>query len=791
MYPDQLCIVIVQWKRTVKTLLVIIPHQSACGLRLPLSFSYLAEFNRNQNEETASSQIGQNATVLTDQMAEETMPDMVNLNKDDRLFAKYASQPVRIYHSTATSTFSTVQVAHDLLAQYLLSMNSTFKAKLNAFVYFTSKIRVTIVIQGQPFAQGKIVAAFTPRPQMHDTYFNNDYTFYNYNPVNAFIVPNLELDPSKSCSYQIDLPMVNHTGVYSLVSPRGSYSMDLISVNKLGSGTASTASMGICVYVSLVDPSFEGLTTHLAGGLEQERTPSGIVRDVSGVVGSIGRVFPSLSPLTTTVSAVGSAISSVLSYFGYAKPPAHEFSTYILNRTCDNYSQSDGRTTGIVLAASQNLSKSIDPALGAGSLADMDIDTLCKKRAPIIIDNPGFDLGVAAETNALNFAVNPTVCYNQGSGNLWYPTPIAGLANMFRAWRGDLDFEFEFVCSPFHRATVLIAWDPLGTGVAPSFADALTLLYNTSVQISGNTKVIITVPWRQILPALAMPEQFSDPQTSTSVASNGWIYTYVVNPVTNNGGVDGIRTNVFVTSSNISFFAPVPTKLAGYYGVVSLASGAEVETQRVTFGSPSSTLNIRSSIYGDSPRSVKDIASRAVQYIYLLGSGFNDLLVQNYPSIPTILSTGRNINLEWTYVGWLASAYVGIRGSLYYTAGSEFTPATPQKTNLQLLDLSHHLHSVLNVPYSSAGLPYEDAYAWSQPNLAVASRADTTVPMSVPYHFMPRGIYVAYSDLVNFGFPDAQSTTIGSGLDVAIAAGDDMTFCWFVGFPCLSLTGPT
>lgn len=712
-------------------------------------------------------------------------------------FKNFLDHPVLIQHVDWTGA-TLESISNDLLGLYLAGAPTQLLVKLRNLFFFRATIRIKIVVQGAPQAMGQMVFAFTPYQLVPavDQEATIAVRVVTANYTNAKVVPHLIVDPSQTKTYELDLPVCTPNGLYCFNSDYsyGSYSMSRLVFNPLDTGTAVMPTVKICVYMSLVDPVFDGLTTVQMTSnefvAEKSRPLSAIATALANVSSSVGQNFPILSPFTTLFSKVSTGAGSVLAALGFSRPPELDLMTVNLTRTCDAYSQVDGRSSTIVLAKSQTVSQGISPAYGEGELRDMDIAHICNIPGLIILNNT---IAPAAASGALlkSIIVSPLMSRSTGATVTYEPTPLAGVAITHTGWRGDLVYTFEFVASVFHRATVLIAYDPYPNVAAPTLAVALSTLENVTINISGNTCCSIRVPYKQPKPLSRLANKFFADGEGV-LRDNGTLFMYLINPVISNGSTAGVDYNVYLHSDNIKFFAPTAHAIHELEVQMTSNEFVVVPTQ-YTFGSTTDMAHAGYLCFPDVSSSVKEITRKHTFYATDAPStpaaethilGFN---------VPNVRRSSTD-TVRMTLVSWYAVAYLGLRGSLSWSFSPTYVPGSSVQMADQTLvvKLAHHVHGEsterLNALAGSVtGFTYAEAYAWTQPNLQVTSRADGVFPFYVPWRFVPcRNIYLKWWDNVQCEI-QAEKTSSLVSTEVAIASGDDTTFCWFLGFPVTKL----
>jgi len=729
-----------------------------------------------------------------------------NLTKSD--FTQFVDHPVLIYHNTWTSSSGVVEF-NDLIQTYLSTVSGTpMGNKIANFYYLHAKIKIKVVIQGQPFAAGQIVFAFTPYVGM-GPYGATSFGYQTINYTNAKIVPHLVVDPSKSEAYEIDLPVCTPNNYYSLAGNNynfGSYTMTILPYNPLTSGTAVAATAGICVYMSLVDPKFEGLT-FLSSEFETEKSGgllSNFAKNVGKYAPLLSIAFPEAGPGLTLFSKVSTSAGHLLSWLGYSKPQIVDNTTFVLNRFVDNYSQNDGTSTALVLAASQSTSVGISPSLVGYNPSEMSFAHLCTIKGLVYQGN--IPLSSAEGSLNVTIPVDPALG-RLVSTNIWEVTPLAGVLQPFFYWSGDITFTFEFVASVFHRCTVLICWDPDPPGSGPpSLPNALQVLQNVTLYISGNTTVDVEIPYKQPIPWL-IANGIGDITTSVVAGQNGKIYLFVVNPVTTNGSTDGINFNVYTSSKNIVKAAPDPEFvqfLPSDSKLVTFLSSEFTPVNTVSFGPKTDLSFAELKSFGECYNSIKELTSKVATFYTaqpVIATTFaNNGIVTALPNIPRGLwfaDQGTNWVAGDNYLTYYAKAFLGYRGGLRWKYHVADTQGISENIILPHYFCSNNPNDLTSftaaVATSEIGPDYinayQSAYAFTMGNRGLSPNLDFVAPSLLPLDFYPTRIgTTSYINFIDMTTPLYTPTVHSHQLNVTACSGssDDGHFVWFLGFPALN-----
>lgn len=696
---------------------------------------------------------------------------------------------------------------------WVSSLSANLAKKIASLWYFKATLRIRIVVQGSAQSFGKMYYMFTPRVNNVMTQ-RGRYHIASGQYHNCEIVPHLVVDPSKNDTYEIDLPICSPTGWYQLgttikvppvtgtLQTHGSYQLERFMLNQILSGTAQAGTCNICMYMSLVDPEFEGLTTGLSSDFVEEKKASDYVSTVANMSAQIVPFAGEFAPEVTLFSAVTGTLASVLRWFGFSKPPASEHHTFITNRNCDNYSQIEGTSTAMVLASSQKQGISINPAFGAGTLDDMAIASLCAKQSLVYA---GTITSASAAEAALSFycRVSPMIAYTYtDTTHAKSYSPMAMFCELSNFWCGDITFRIEFVASVFTRASILIAWDPFNySGTPPSFADAVSILKNVTVQVVGNTAVDLTIPYKSYMPALTSGQINLPNSAGSESTDNGMIFFYVINPVQDNGSATPtMYMNVYARSHNMTFLAP--SLDTGFDNTFQTEAYSDdfCPSAKVSFGEKTDLSMLSKRVIGDEPRSVKDYALRMGD-IYRGTSTlqFSPSYKNNSTTFGGNLPMFNNQSLVWglnhnNMFGIISTGYLGYRGSIRWSAKSTYSNGTTSglpRIGYTAIHYDYPGVSTSTLNTTTDTLLHIDpgpAYAFTHAVENVSERIDFTCPLMVPTDFLPTQ---TLSDVTNDYFFVMSSvygvdTALNTGNVVTTlyqGCGDDGVFLWFLGFP--------
>lgn len=535
---------------------------------------------------------------------------------------------------------------NDILNEFLHGY-APMDRRLQGFHYLEGTIRVSIVVQGAPYAQGRAVFHAIPWGPHNGT---GRYVHQTFN--NSRILPHVIVDPTQSATYVLDLPAIGPSGMIDLTKTPYSWGLVGIVYDALGSGTATVPIVDMEIRVTLINPKLRGkiIPKTLAYGLETESLgPSAIIQGVErGLRTHLGGI--KLSTYATLFSQLSAQTAEKLKSFGFSRPPSIEVGSTTLV-TGDAYTQVDGRSNVFVLGKSQQMPSAINPDLMNGKIEEMDLSYLLSKA--VIAHKQSIALTTLPNTLVGSFLVTPdTLGVGTGKTN---PSVAKMLHQRSVGWNGSITYSFEFVCSVFHRATMLIAYSPLDIANV-SYAEALTSLENINVTVSGNTHVKWTIPWRQA------------EGVTPFVGDNGRIYVYLIDAIRTNGSNDGIELDVLANHGEVQYHFPYANVPATEYLATTYSQDWIPSSDFALAGDGRPNNSVIAG--GDTPRSIKDLTSRANKAFTIVLADTNRYL-KNGPFVEH--KCWADVIIPWFY-GW--------RGSFRYHGVVDATTAYPERITI-------------------------------------------------------------------------------------------------------------
>lgn len=702
------------------------------------------------------------------------------------IYKDYYSHPVQLHHLTwqPTDGFGMKYSMFDIVDNYFSLLPSALQGKWDGVRYFTGDLKIRVVVQGLSYCYGKMICSYDPSPEHVEGRQRLNPT---YGVCGATMKPHIAISASDSTAYELTLPCVTPLGVWGRLNQPpsiGSYDMRMHVLTPLGSGTASPpVDVLICCYMYFENVEMVGFTTTSSLAVSEEVKPaklSQIAQTVSQAASMVSSI-PVIGGAASLVSEISGKAASILQMFGYSRPTLVDRTPVVQNMFTNDYAHFNGNSYDQILTSDIGNSLSVDPSTyPLGDLTEMSIEKVCNKYA--LLDTTFFDPTLPANTELLRFGVHPAVTFYSAGGMydvvtspfMEYP-PCSHVAKMFAFWRGTMRYRFEFVCSPFHRATVVILYNTSNNLWASSVNDISTLKSHV-VQITGPTEVIFECEWNQ--PDTYLRSALYDQGSLSSALqgfANGQVAVKVINPVTANGSSDPIYMNTYVSAKDVSFAMPTLVD----YDNFTLVPGTTSSPNMLTMG--------------ERIDSMKQLAMKPSTYrsYKVNASSYNAITDTFWPYCPGQQvawgSAGWTFGTYHTYFAIVAQGYVGFRGSRRVST-------LPVHTMVPAYEFNYITNAGDGATVREAALtPTDYVVASRHGSMALQTVSkhptlDVTLPQYYPWNFFPSlGWSAEYNQPTSYAWTfSRQQDNVDEVTYVLLSAGDDTSFMMYRGFPALT-----
>jgi len=420
--------------------------------------------------------------------------------------------------------------------------NTTFSsmgtlASLNTIPYFSNKvsgfmsIRATtvfrLVVNGNPFAQGRYIMAWvptggTPNSENHDAW----HKMHRYDLCQISQLPHVEIDISRETECILKIPYVSCLSAFPLLlgnQNAGSPGDVIIVPYSKFEGSSGPLYAPFDVFVSYEDVEFgppmvpqsdmrglRGGKRVVRGAAESEQESQSIgplsagLRDLAIAGRQFARI-PMLSSVAETASWAADLASGVASAFGLSNPAILAPAVRVVGRIQPFATNADAGDTSMPLSLYSRNAVEVLPGLAATDMDEAAIDYVKK----IFAYYTKFDWATTDSAGAVlqQIPCDVSKYFNSYSANgtsILTMAPITFLASLFKQYRGGLLFRFKVVCTTFHTGRLMVSLNPTYSGMpssTPSVANT-AYVFREVVDLRNGTEFCIAVPFIALQPYL-------------------------------------------------------------------------------------------------------------------------------------------------------------------------------------------------------------------------------------------------------------------------------------------------
>jgi hypothetical protein len=478
-----------------------------------------------------------------------TQEDILQFGEEDIHLGNFLKRPLRLgQHVIGSSGFRLSGVDYPLGIDPWVAFlkHPSIRPKIQNFRLIRGTLKLRFVTSGNPFYFGRDMICYEPfhraAPSIASgiTYSRQRLQFGN--PWSGSQLPHVTIDPSTSCTCEIDLPFVWYydwldlndldamtiepTPVQSTKRPP----LGILAPVRLAAfgtvGSAPPAQMPlVSVYAWFGDDVKLAMPTSYVAQAGSDEYGQGIVSKPASTVARIaGRLtdIPVIGRFARATEIGARAVSSIASLFGFSTPVNLAPHNPMMNQPYHNMSVTSRDVTVQKITFDPKQEVTIDgTAVGLGPEDDMRIMAVAGREGLLTILD--WELGDASGETLGQVPVDPTTrnVIPQGLEQYFVVTPVGFICTLFQLWRGPLTFKFVFVCSAYHRGRIKIAWEPDEDAPSPDI-NTSNLIYTRVVDIAEVKELEYTVGWGQAAQYLS---------TEGAKTSNGYLKLSVLNPL--------------------------------------------------------------------------------------------------------------------------------------------------------------------------------------------------------------------------------------------------------------------
>lgn len=472
--------------------------------------------------------------------------------------------------------------------------------RINNFNNLRAKLRLKIVINGNGFHYGRVIASYKPLHTVDQ--FSVDRAFFNEDVVGASQRPHIYLDPTTSLGGELLLPFFWFRN--ALTIPLAEWSqmgeIDMKAIQQLKHANGATDSVRITVFAWTEDLTLSTPTNQNSSTLLPQSGMAGSKDEYGGSVSGPATALANMAGALTDVPGIGlyarasqlalSGVANIAALFGYCRPVVDAPIVPYRPAYAGNLANCNVPDSSTKLTTDLKQEVTVDPrTVGLSGVDEMNIKSICTRESYLT----NFDWNVATLGGSKLFTIQVTpylwTTFTGGPQEEIHMTPACHLGCLFENWRGTMKFRFQVVASNFHKGRLQIQYDPYD-----STDNEFNVAYNKIIDISEEKDFTVEVGWGSSFPygdavnpgtaalpyrkgAATLPFPTNNPNTQ-----NGQISVWVLNDLTvPNSTIDNdIQINVFVScGEDMEFANPVDEYLSSlvYFPNPTLAARSKIE----------------------------------------------------------------------------------------------------------------------------------------------------------------------------------------------------------------------
>lgn len=512
----------------------------------------------------------------------------------DATLEEFFSRPVRI-HSFSWSP--STEVFEYIDPWSLFFQNKRVINRINNYNLLRAKLHIKIMLNGNGFYYGRIMASYLPRPS---EIFGSSLPrlLVREDMIQQSQLPHIYLDPTTSQGGELDLPFFCPQNAISI--PEANFSqmgvLILRDLTPLLHANEGTNPVTVSIFAWATEVTLSIPTSASSGAIVAQMGDEYGTGPVSKPAFTLARAagalakIPTIGPYAKATQMAANATGSIASIFGYSRPTQVEPSKTVKPEYVGVIANTNTPDNATKLTLDCKQEVTIDPrVVGLESADEMTILSLSQRESLLT----AFTWSGASPIDSVLYSKHVTPVsfdvYSTGLTEELHLTPCAFAANPFTYWRGTMKFRFQVVASAFHKGRIKVVYDPylLASGSVGEY----NVNYSYVCDLANERDFTLEFGWGQNqtwLPILDLatarsyyPSGVSGALLTTpgpNIGANGLFSVIVVNDLTSiSASVPTVTVNVFVsTSDDFEVCVPACSHLAGLSwspGVYSGGSG--------------------------------------------------------------------------------------------------------------------------------------------------------------------------------------------------------------------------
>jgi len=455
-------------------------NNGASALEVP-SEAVRNEALMNVNGPSSTTFQDDGATTMGAARSTAGLADLGPVPFDRNEIADFLAKPVMVGNGSMSTTDATNTTLFTGSISTMLLAQDIWYRKLGGYNLIRATAHVKIVVNANPFQQGRLILTFLPcYRHMNST----EQAARNVTLPQITTQPNVELDIADS-SLEMAIPYVTPMYYFNRsldIYDWGSVFLKVLSPLKTGSGGQTSCSYSVFLYftdVELAAPRYGPESTKKI--TKKKMRSYGILQSEEETLAQRGVVSTTLSKISESanimsklpvvggyagvLSSVTSTASKIASLFGWSKPMNVSDSQAFVQRPFRFLHHSTGSSDSTMLGLSHSVVVDPIPDFAGSSVDEMSVSFL--KAIPAYVDNASWAVTDVHATTIFSLDVGPANLLGQDSktvaGRLTgYRTgvPMFMVAQLFDLYRGGIEVTLKFIKTDFHNGRLAISFTP-------------------------------------------------------------------------------------------------------------------------------------------------------------------------------------------------------------------------------------------------------------------------------------------------------------------------------------------
>lgn len=703
----------------------------------------------------------------------------------------YLAKPYQVFSGaiTVVDAIGAILYAADSFTYYT---NALKLNKLTGFYGLRSTLCVRLDLNGTPYHAGRLRLSYYPcyteNPRKGSAHIQS--------AISLSQLPGVDIEANES-SVLLRIPYVAPTQFIELSAVPidwGRVYVSVMSPLRTGPDNAQQVNFRVWTWMEDVELYGQTVTAVTQGPKRRKAAPSDaeskpvstFFSELSTFAGNISSI-PFIGSYAGTVSWAASALSGAASAFGWSKPLSPSSVDRVSSNPAQCFPNSD--------AIDPCVPMSLESSAKLRAIEDFSPDGMDEMSLSFIKSQYSYlDFFLFSTTNAAGEQIytrelKPLDFQRVVSGTEVYKTPVSYLAEVFRFYRGGIDWMFKSAKTGFHRGQLAITYVPGPASAAISLSDT-SFAYREIYDLSTGNIVKVQTPWMIPLEYL---------RTDTSF---GRIYVHVVTPLQ---APETVGTDVYFSTyvrglSDLEFAGPVEPR---YIPVFTQGpDGPRVDAtqdqsvDRPIGGIPVSPFSVTAA-QNSMSEMVLSIASLLKRQVHF-GVPINEASAVSrfYPWVLDAEFTVPSTNaFRSKYQSYLLSPYAFMRGSVRISTKvdnlNSTDPTVAQRSRDQIAYTSFDAGDAVftAVPAQPAPTSGSRGYLAFTHNSRENGVLSVQVPFQNPTRVTPVRYHKDLTDIPEYNSPKPNlmmTNPTGTG-GFTRSFGDDFQALFFVGIPRLAV----